>query len=118
MKITKQTIIDKAELLGWCVEFREQTNYRTKKQEKYAEFSKYSPAGEDFSFVAWYDKIADLPELVEEYYNGFDAEEHAGMWVEARRNGDSGVPSIRVLVEDADEIEKMLRDLSVALYAA
>jgi len=38
------------------------------------------------------------------------------MWVEAKHNGREGIPSIRELVEDADEIDKMLDALADALY--
>jgi len=37
------------------------------------------------------------------------------MWVEAKRNKVSGVPSIRELVNDAECIDKMLQELASAL---
>ena len=46
----------------------------------------------------------------------FDVDEHVEMWIEARRNGVRGVPSsIRELVEDAEDIDKMLEELADAL---
>lgn len=75
------------------------------------ELEKYSPAGEDFIFTVSIDNfISD----VIEYASDFDADEHAEMWVESR--GKNGVPSsIRVLIDDADDIDKMLQELSDAL---
>lgn len=40
------------------------------------------------------------------------------MWILARRSGTSGVPSAKELVEDAQAIDDMLRELSCALFAA
>lgn len=59
------------------------------------ELEKYSPAGEDFSICVG---VENLPAEVREYAAGFDIDEHIEMWIEARRNGTSGVPSTRELV--------------------
>lgn len=78
------------------------------------ELEKWSPAGEDFIMCV---SVKDLPGSVMEYYNNFDVDDHIEMWVEARRNGVSGVPNIRALVEDAEAIEEMLKTLAGALAA-
>lgn len=39
------------------------------------------------------------------------------MWVEARRNKVAGVPSIKELVKDAEDIDAMLKELAEALFA-
>lgn len=73
------------------------------------ELSQYSPAGEDFSFIA--DK-KNFACSIKEYAEGFDADEHAEMWVE-NMHIVRGVPqSIRTLIDDADAIKKMLTALS------
>lgn len=75
------------------------------------EFEKYSPAGEDFIFYVGGDNPV---REVQEYARGFDADEHAEMWVESR--GKRGVPdSIRALIDDADAIQEMLTELADAL---
>ena len=76
------------------------------------ELEKYSPAGEDFSICVG---VENLPAEVREYAAGFDIDEHIEMWIEARRNGTSGVPSTRELVKDAEDIDKMLQELAAAL---
>lgn len=81
--------------------------------EKCVEFSKYSPAGEDFSFVVYYTNVSEIPEKVTEYYEGFDAEEHVMIWADSA--GRNGVPRLRELIEDADAIEEMIRELANAL---
>ncbi len=79
-----------------------------------AEIEKYSPAGEDFIVCI---DVSALAESVREYAADFDPEEHIEMWIEARRNGVSGIPSIRELVEDANDIQGMLYELAEALEA-
>ena len=46
--------------------------------------------------------------------NGFDAEEHAKMWIEAQGRV-SGVPDLKTLVKDADDIKLMLNKLASAM---
>lgn len=105
----KSMLIDKAEELEWSVEFEEGSCGR------YVEFSKYSPAGEDFGFSVYFDEIEDIPNEVMKYYNSFDIDDHIEMWVEAKNNGVGGVPSIRRLAEDAEDIDDMIKELAGAL---
>ena len=79
------------------------------------ELEKYSPAGEDFLITVGEEGFVDN---VKAYAASFDQEEHIEMWIEARRNKVSGVPSIKELVEDAQAIDDMLRELSSALFSA
>lgn len=79
------------------------------------ELEKYSPAGEDFIITVGAEKFV---ENVKEYAAHFDQEEHIEMRVEARRNKVSGVPSIKELVKDAEDIDAMLKELAEALFAA
>lgn len=76
------------------------------------EIEKYSPAGEDFVICA---DVADFPKSVFEYAENFDVDEHIAMWIEAKQNGTRSAPSTIELVRDAEEIEKMLQELSDAL---
>ena len=108
----KDMLIAAAEDLDWSVDFEEQDNGR------YVEFCKYSPAGEDFGFCVFFSDIEDIPDEVRRYYDSFDQDEHIEMWIEARQNGVSGVPSTRALVKDAEDIDEMLEELSDALYSA
>ena len=78
------------------------------------EICQYSPAGEDFSFTVDRKKFVDD---VKFYYDNFDVDEHIEMWVKARGCGVSGIPSVRRLAIDAEEIEDMLQELACALSA-
>ena len=105
MNDLKKKLFYKADGLDWAVNVYDKTEW---------EFEKYSPAGEDFVFTITADKPEDVWREVRRYANDFNQDEHIEMWVNARYNT-SGVPSIRVLVEDAAEIEKMLDELADAL---
>lgn len=78
------------------------------------ELEKYSPAGEDFIITVGEDDFVDN---VKAYAASFDQEEHVEMWVAARRST-KGVPSVKELVEDAQAIDDMLRELACALFEA
>lgn len=76
------------------------------------DLAKYSPAGEDFIFGVSSKNFVDD---VKSYAAGFDQDEHIEMWIEARKNGTKGIPSIRELVKDAEDIDRMLQELAAAL---
>lgn len=75
------------------------------------EIGRTSPAGEDFSFEVY---AKDFPQGVIEAVDDFDPDEHAEMWVSHR--GERGCPSsIHELIEDAEAIKEMLRELADAM---
>lgn len=104
MKELEQKYIDILEQNDWSI-----SSYT---DDGRVEVQKYSPAGEDFLMCV---EVENFPESVREYANDFDADEHAEMWIEARGKV-SGVPeNIRELIEDAEEIQKVLNRLADAL---
>ena len=107
MKKIKKQYLDVLENHGWAV-----SSYT---DDGRVEIEKYSPAGEDFSICVG---VENLPSEVREYAAGFDIDEHIEMWIEARKNGVSGVPSTRELVKDAEDIDKMLQEIAAALSRA
>ena len=84
-------------------------------KEGVVELKKYPPAGEDFIVSV---DTGDFVENVKAYAANFDQDEHIEMWVEAKHNGGRGIPSIRELVQDAADIDKMLQELAIALQEA
>ena len=122
MAVTKRRVIDIAEDLDWRVTFDKERRrvYNGGKwdkwvTEKYVEFERESPAGEDFIFTVFYDNLHDLGRAVFEYADGFDCDDHAVMLYEAGQRGFAGVPDLRTLAEDAHDIEDLLYDLAFAL---
>lgn len=102
----EQKYIDVIESLGW--------NILGDLNDTGVELQQKSPAGEDFVF---YTDTADFPKGVIEYARCFDPDEHVELWVKHR--GEGGCPgTIRELVDDAEDIKKMLQELADALITA
>ena len=76
------------------------------------ELETYSPEGEDVIVSLTYDGTEeDFIRQFRSYTEGFDAEEHAEMWIESR--GKNGVPdSIKDLLEDAEWIKNTLEEVA------
>lgn len=103
-----EKLVDKAEKIGWTVYIDEDG----------WDFRQYSPAGEDFSFFVSKSDVHSEEDMVREvrsYANGFDTDGHVQMWLECRRNGVSGVPDLKTLTKDADDIKLMLNKLASAM---
>lgn len=99
MNNTQRKICD---ILGWVL----------REDDKYVDVCQSSPAGEDFFFTV---AKRNFAKEVDKYANGFDADEHAEMWIECRKTV-NGVPqSVRTLIDDADAIQEMLNKLARAL---
>lgn len=114
--LTKSKIEEIAKNLGWSIEWNEQNkwfNGQVIGKETYAEFFQESPAGEDFSFVAFYTDMDNLVEEVARISAAFDIEEHVKLWL-----GGKGAPGVVELVQDAKDIDKMIQDLAIALACA
>lgn len=96
----------------------EETDWRIVGRDKSAkglvvwELENFSPAGEDLVISVGGMTPEGMIKDIIEYANNFDPDENIEMWIEARHNGVGGIPSIRVLVEDADAIERMLEELA------
>ena len=81
------------------------------------ELSRYSPAGEDFGFLIYHNNdVKTVIKEISQYAENFDIDEHIELWIEARHNGVQGIPGTRELVKDAEDIQKMLDELSNYLF--
>lgn len=80
--------------------------------EYYVELSQYTPAGEDWYVIIWFDGTdEDFIKSVRKYVNGFDIDDEVDPYLEMR--GKNGVPnSISILIEDAKWKEKTLEELA------
>ena len=103
---------DAAEALGWKVD-------ETVQNDKVCiDFSRYSPAGEDFSFAVYPSNLRcpDVAYAIRDY--GFDVEEHVAMWLDAKSRSYPGVPDVETLVDDAKAIRFMIDELEAAIRNA
>ncbi|MEZ3438639.1 MAG: hypothetical protein K1W18_07145 [Oscillospiraceae bacterium] len=99
--------IEVCESLDWRVH-----QYETSSGEARVELENWSPLGENLVLDFSADNLVDE---VKEYAAYFAPEEHAEMWINNR--GQNGTPdSIRALLNDADEIDEMLRKLASKLF--
>ena len=82
------------------------------------EFSKYTPAGQDFSFSATM-KDNSLDSLVadmKEYYEGFDVDSEAYLWLDKNGHGKNGAPyRMKDVLADMEEAEKNIESLLNAI---
>lgn len=80
--------------------------------EYYVELSQYTPAGEDWYVIIWFDGTdEDFIKSVRKYANGFDVDDEVDPYLEMR--GKNGVPnSISTLIEDAKWKETKLEELA------
>lgn len=114
MRETLDAIVEVAEVNGWTVDAEEQSTGNIE-----LTFSQYSPAGQDFSFYITLDKddnIHDCAHAVYEYYEAYEPEAEAMLWLDSDGHGKNGAPyHMRDLLEDMEACETMLEDLSIAL---
>ncbi len=84
-------------------------------------FSQYTDFGQDFSFevvMKDYD-IYTLIGEVEDYYEGYDPDEEAMLWVGPDGHGKNGAPyRLTDVVKDMEQCEQMIKNLSDALSEA
>ena len=107
-------IITCAEAEGWKVD----ASIYYKEMTSYFEFSKFSPAGSDFSFSAEMKcaNINSFIEHLEDYYEDFDVDYETYIWLDQWGHGKNGAPySLRAVLEDSEAIEKMVEALLKAI---
>lgn len=107
-------VVECAKANGWKVE----AGIIYKKQTAEFEFGKFTPAGRDFSFSAEM-KCANINSLInniEEYYEGFDVDYEAYIWLDQSGHGRNGAPyRMRAVLEDMEATEKMIEELLDAI---
>ena len=111
-KISIDTVMRCGEANGWEV--------RADRQEDSTvfEFCKFTSAGQDFFFTAsmWENSINSLADEIEDYYEGFDPDYEASLWIGPDGHGKRGAPyHIKDIVVDMEEAEKMMYRLLEAV---
>lgn len=105
--MTEKKFIQIAERLGWSVT-----------KDRYdIELQFYTDYGQDFSFSV--NRNEDYVKQVYDYYNSFDPDEEALLWVDDSGHGKNGAPyRLRDIITDMEEVEKELEKLYDALISA
>lgn len=105
----QQKITEIAEILGWSVDFSEPQNGKTD-----VNFAKYTSYGQDFNFSVELedDDMEAFIDNIHEYYENFDVDEEAYIWIGSDGHGKNGAPyHIADIVKDMEEAEIMMADL-------
>lgn len=105
----QQKITEIAEILGWSVDFSESQNGKTD-----VNFAKYTSYGQDFNFSVELedDDMEAFIDNIHGYYENFDVDEEAYIWIGSDGHGKNGAPyHIADIVKDMEEAEVMMADL-------
>ncbi len=108
-------IIEIAESQGFSVDYK--INSKTVE----FTFSQYTNFGQDFSFEATMkdNNIYTLIQEVNDYYEGYDPDEEAMLWVGPDGHGKNGAPyRLTDVVKDMEQCEQMMSNLLDALIDA
>lgn len=84
-------------------------------------FSQYTDFGQDFSFDATMTEndIYTLIEAVDDFYEGYDPDEEAILWVGPDGHGKNGAPyRLTDVVKDMEQCEQFVKNLLDALIDA
>lgn len=114
--------MEHVELINRIIEIAEDQGFSVRTDEKVDEveftFSQYTDFGQDFSFWATMkdDDIYTLIEEVNNYYEGYDPDEEAILWVGPDGHGKNGAPyRLSDIIKDMEQCEQMVKDLLEAL---
>ena len=102
----QQKITEIAKILGWSVDFSEPQNGKTD-----VNFAKYTSYGQDFNFSVELedDDMEAFIDNIHEYYENFDVDEEAYIWIGSDGHGKNGAPyHIADIVKDMEEAEVMM----------
>lgn len=108
-----ENITTVAAKLGWQVE-----SYTDKFGSVTFDFQQYTPYGQDFSFsVGMNDNDPEsLLQEVDKYYENFDPDYEAYLWIGDNGHGKNGAPyHIKDIVNDMEQVETMIGTLYEAL---
>ena len=116
-----EQLLSKAENMGWGYEIKRDSagiyNKWYCSKRNYVKLSKISPAGEAFSMCIDFTEespVASFLLNLKMYWDSFDTDKHAEMWIPQR--GEGGCPrGILDLLTDAEDIKQMIFDLWSAL---
>ena len=104
--MTEKKFIRIAEKLGWSVS----------KDKETLELQQYTSYGQDFIFSV--NRNDDYVMQVYNYYESFDPDEEALLWVDDSGHGKNGAPyRLADIITDMEEVETMLQELYAELIS-
>lgn len=109
LQTMRDRIIEIAEENGWKVDIESNDG-----DDFSYEFSKYSPADQDFSFETEMkdNNVHTLLNDIEEYYDNYDCSYEAYLWLDNTGHGLNGAPyDMKDVYEDMEACKKMVYEL-------
>ena len=100
---------ENSEIPQWFINAVEELDWSCKDTGRDVELENWSPAGENLIIYA---EKSDLVGSLFDNYQYFDKGEHIKTLLDAKANGFRGVPDVDILVEDADDILQMYKELA------
>lgn len=100
---------ENSEIPQWFINAVEELGWSCTDTGRDVELENWSPAGEDLII---YVEKSDLVGSLFDNYQYFDKGEHIKTLLDAKANGFRGVPDVDILVEDADDILQMYKELA------
>ena len=113
-----KNIIDKITDCAECNGSSVSTDTEQEKDIVVFEFSKYTPAGQDFSFSATMkdNSLDSLGDDIEEYFEHFDVDSEAYLWLDDNGHGKNGAPyRMRDVLVDMEAAERYIESLLDAI---
>lgn len=108
-----EELLDTAEEMGWSYRI-----YKEDSDRAYVEMKKSSPVGGDFSIEVDFIEESEIISFLDDLYDvyaSFDVDEYVDLY--ASQRGENGVPgTYRELLEDAESIEEMIKELYDSLH--
>lgn len=109
LQAMRDRIVKIAEEIGWNADFESNDG-----DDFSYKFSKYSPAGQDFSFEVKMEdnNIYTLLNDIKDYYDCYDCSYEAYLWLDNTGHGANGAPyDMKEVYEDMEACEKMTLEL-------
>lgn len=110
---TIRKVMDIAQSKGWSVNMRDKDKF-----DIHFEFQRYTKYGQDFSFNATMsdEEIDALVADIKQYFEGFDPDYEASLWIGDDGHGKCGAPyHIKDIVTDMEDAEEEIYELLNAL---
>ena len=108
-----QKVKEIAQSKGWSVNVDDENKSKVR-----FEFQRYTNCGQDFNFSVemQYEDIDTLIADMEQYFEGFDPDYEAYLWIGSDGHGKNGAPyHIKDIVSDMVEAEEKIHELLKAL---
>jgi len=102
----------KKSIVNKIVKIAEKLDWNVNIDNNDLEFTKYSPAGQEFNFRVDGEDLEEVTQNINERCENFDCSEEAYLWLDDSGHGTNGAPyDMKDLYEDMEECLTMMEEL-------